>query len=99
MAREPTSPTSQDRTFSSTLELLPASEGVTSGVLGRTCGKHFSLGARSLGVRAACASPAEPDLEQSEETVCQLSLGGQADKGFGKGIAGRRNSLSKARRH
>lgn len=73
MTREPPSPTSQDRTFSSTSELLPASEGVTSGVLGRTCGKHLSLGARSLGVRA---SPSEPDLKQSEETVCPLSFGG-----------------------
>lgn len=50
---------SQDRT-SSTLELLPASEGVTSGVPGRLCHKHFSLGTRSLGVREDAQSSVGP---------------------------------------
>lgn len=95
--------TSQDRTFPSTLELLPGSGGVSSGVLGRPCQKHFPLGTRSLGGREDARSPVEPayrapasarSSRRGGGAVCQLSLGGRADQGLGKGIPSRRNSLS-----
>lgn len=43
--------------------------------------------------QSLCFCPEQPETE----VVCQLSLGGQANQGLGKGIPSRRNSLSQSK--